>query len=112
MKSAKQYREEKKGKRDLPHYHVSELTKQFLASIDQKEGSALSQIKLAWPQLVGAVIASKSSVIDLQEGVLWVQVSQSTVLSVLSSTEKPRLLRILQKRFPKISIRDISFRIG
>ncbi|PCI75702.1 hypothetical protein COB21_05400 [Candidatus Aerophobetes bacterium] len=95
-----------------PHYTLSELTGRFLKTMNGAKQLEMHRIEQAWPEIVGAAIASKSKVIFLKEGVLSVQVSHSTVLGVLQCTEKPRLLRNLQKRFPKINIRDISFRIG
>lgn len=112
MEHKKWRRRGKKGDRALPHYHLQELTGRFLEGVNQLGARQLDQIKMGWPSIVGDVIANKSQLVGFQENTLQVRVSHSTVLSVLSGPEKPRLLRILQKRFPKIEIRDISFRIG
>lgn len=110
----KGYERKKRGNQEgsLPHYTLSDLTTKFFKKISQARSQEHDVLVEAWPSLVGAAIASKSQIVGFEDGVLRVNVSHSTVLSVLSSTEKPRLLGILQKRFPKITIRDISFRIG
>jgi hypothetical protein len=110
----KEYERKRRISREgsLPHYTLSDLTTKFFKKVNEVRSQERDVLIEAWPTLVGAAIASKSQIVGFEEGVLRVNVSHSTVLSVLSSTEKPRLLGILQKRFPKITIRDISFRIG
>lgn len=66
----------------------------------------------AWPELVGASLAPMTQAISFLNGILTVQVSNSSLLSLLSQQEKPRLLNLLRGRFPGSHIQNIVFRIG
>lgn len=85
--------------------------------------SALSQIGMsfkerpdlilaAWPEIMGAKLAPMTQAVSFDEGVLTVKVKNSTLHSLLSIQEKPRLLQSLREKFPSVTIRNIIFRIG
>lgn len=66
----------------------------------------------AWPQIVGEKVSKLSRAVSFNEGVLEVRVRNSSLLSLLVEHEKNRLLTQLKKRFPKVKILDICFKIG
>lgn len=66
----------------------------------------------AWPEVVGAKLATMTRAVSFVEGVLLVKVSNSSLHSLLFRYEKGPLLRRLRQKFPAVSITDIVFRIG
>lgn len=66
----------------------------------------------AWPEIVGEKVSKLSRAVSFNEGVLEVRVRNSSLLSLLVEHEKNRLLTQLKKRFPKVKIQDIFFKIG
>jgi len=66
----------------------------------------------AWPEIIGPKMAPMTRALSFEKGILTVLVRSSTLYSLLCRHEKPRLLRLLQERFPQTQVRDISFRPG
>lgn len=69
-------------------------------------------ILLAWSEIIGEQFAPMARAKSFKEGVLNVEVSNSSLLSILSYQEKNILLKKLREKFPKTAIKDIRFRIG
>lgn len=69
-------------------------------------------ILAAWPDVIGAKFASMTRAESLSGGVLVVRVANSTLLSLLSQYEKPKLLAKLKERFPSSLIEHLVFKIG
>ena len=65
-----------------------------------------------WPELIGERLAGMTEAVSFIDGVLTVKVKNSSLYSLLSAHEKPRLIKALQAKFPSTSIRNIIFRIG
>lgn len=66
----------------------------------------------AWPQVIGDKLAPMTKAVSYREGVLTVQVKNSTLYSLLNQHEKGRLLAALQKKIPRENIRTLLFRMG
>lgn len=66
----------------------------------------------AWPDIVGEKIAQMTQAVSFLEGRLTVKVRNSTLYSLLSQNDKPRLLAALKAKLPGVKINDIYFRIG
>ena len=66
----------------------------------------------AWESLIGERFACQTRAVSFHEGVLTVKVRNSSLLSLLSQCERPRLIKNLRKRFPEVEIRNIRFCIG
>lgn len=66
----------------------------------------------AWPDVVGPLLAPMTKVVSFVDGILTVKVKNSTLYSLLSQTEKARLIKNLRDKFPQTSIRTINFRLG
>ena len=97
---------------DTTTHHIRHLLPVALSNIGDVFQQRPDLILAAWPDLVGPLFASMTQAIKFVEGVLTVKVTNSTLFSLLNQNEKPRLLLMLRKRFPQVSIKTIQFRIG
>ena len=91
---------------------VRDLLPEMLTSLSAKVSDKPIQILEAWPEIVGERIGKMTRATSFDEGVLKVHVKNSTLYSLLVEHEKERLLAALRKRFPKVRILGISFKIG
>ncbi len=67
----------------------------------------------AWPNVIGEPFSTMTKAVRFDEGTLFVNVSNSTLLSILNrAPDRQRLLKALQDAVPGSQIRTISFRIG
>jgi len=69
-------------------------------------------ILAAWPMIIGPKLAGMTRAVSFHEGILVVKVKNSTLYSLLSQNDKPRILGHLRKQFPSVEIKNILFRIG
>lgn len=69
-------------------------------------------ILASWPEVIGPKLAPLTQAFSFQDGILVVKVKNSTLYSLLSQNDKPRLLSNLRKKFPKVTINNIQFRLG
>lgn len=95
---------------------TSKEIKELLPDLLQKIGSNFEGrgdlIIAAWPSIVGERISSMTKALSFQEGILHVNVKNSTLYSLLNQYEKPKLLKALRDKFPTTNIKNIYFRIG
>lgn len=91
---------------------VSDLLTNALSRIGHSYQARPDLILAAWPEIVGQRFSSMTEAVSFQEGVLNVKVKNSTLYSLLNQNDKPRLLNILRKRFPRVLIKTIVFRMG
>ena len=67
----------------------------------------------AWPQIIAPELAPMTLAVSFEDGVLFVKVKNSTLLSLLSNShDKQTLINTIRNKFPGICIRNIVFRIG
>lgn len=66
----------------------------------------------AWPEIVGPKIAEMTKAVSIEQGSFLVLVQNSTLHSLLSTYEKPRLLKKIQETFPQLRIKTIRFKLG
>lgn len=93
----------------VPGKKLEELLPQFMAEISQKNNRSCQEISKEWFAALGEKMGSMTEVISFQDGILTVKVKSSTLYSLLCQHERPRLLRLLQKKF---SVRDIKLKIS
>lgn len=91
---------------------IGKLLPKILEKIQKTNGAEREQVFAAWFQIIGKQMASYTKPVSFQNGILKVSVFSSTLYSLLKQHEKPRLLKALEDKHPKISIRDIEFRIS
>ncbi len=95
---------------------VTHRLNDILPSVLEKVSEAFQDrpdlILAAWPEVIGSKLAPMTQAISFQEGILTVKVKNSTLYSLLSQNDKPRLIQNLRSKFPKVSIKTIQFRLG
>ena len=91
---------------------IRHLLPEILGQIGAEFQERPDLILAAWPEIIGEKLAPQTQAISFHEGILTVKVKNSTLLSLLSQHERPRLLKSLQQKFPSITIKGIAFRIG
>jgi hypothetical protein len=82
------------------------------ANIEVQENDRPNQVVSAWPEIIGERFASMTQAVKFENRILFVNVSNSTLHSLLSQNDKQRVLNLLKEKFPNQEIRDIIFRIG
>jgi hypothetical protein len=93
-------------------HRVSELLTTVLADIAEIYLERPDLILAAWPEVIGPKLSHMTQAISFHEGILIVKVKNSTLHSLLSQNDKPRILNSLRHKFPKIDIKNIVFRMG
>ena len=78
------------------------------ASLEERPDRVLA----VWDEIVGISVAKMTHAHNFQDGVLHVKVKNSTLYSLLSRRDRGRILVALRRRLPKVTIKDIAFRIG
>lgn len=91
---------------------LREVLTQYMGKFTRSYEDTPGQILEAWPLIVGEKIGKMTRAISFAEGILNVRVSNSTLYSLLVQQEKDKLLEALRKKFPKVEIKNIQFRIG
>ena len=69
-------------------------------------------VMAAWPEIIGKQLSGMTQPVSFEEGVLVVKVKNSTLYSLLSKRDKPRVLKSLREKFPSTNIKTIVFRMG
>lgn len=91
---------------------LQNLLPEFLKKVNKNCHQRHDLIPLAWPAIIGEKLAPMTQAESFKEGVLYVRVSNSTLLSILSHRERKMLLKKLKEKFPKTDIKEIRFRLG
>ena len=93
-------------------HRVCELLPVVLSEIGKVYLQRPDLILASWPDIIGPKLAAMTQAVSFVEGILVVKVKNSTLHSLLSQNEKPRILDLLRQKFPNVTIKTISFRIG
>lgn len=93
-----------------PAKYLSSLLGTYLTDLRVENTAQKEEVFKAWFAIIGDNLAQLAIPISWEKEVLTVKVKGSTFYSLLSTKEKPRLLKKLRELFP--SIRNIIFRIG
>lgn len=83
----------------------------FLQQLGLGEQMDEDELKRVWKEMVGEFLALHSTPVRLKDGVLTVQVLQSTIHYELDRIWKPKVLKNLKERFGGKRIREIRFRV-
>lgn len=92
--------------------HLRQLLPRFLESVGNKLKERPDLILAAWPEVIGAQLSSMTQALSFIDGVLTVKVNNSTLYSLLTQNDKPRLIQNLRDKFPQTLIKTIYFRLG
>lgn len=93
-------------------HQVTDLLPNVLTEIHHVYKDRPDIILACWPEVVGQKIAPMTRAMSFQEGILTVKVKNSSLYSLLSQQEKPRILFYLREKFPSVVIKNIKFLIG
>lgn len=96
----------------LTTHRVSDLLQVVLGQIGEVYCERPDLVLAAWPEVIGAKLAPMTEALSFIDGVLVVKVRNSTLHSLLSQNDKPRIVQSLRLKFPNISIKNIVFRMG
>lgn len=96
----------------LTTHHAGDVAAAVMVSIAAAAGANPVMVLAAWPALIGHRLAAMTEAVSFVNGVLLVRVKNSTLYSLLSQREKPRLLAELRKQLTNTTICDIQFRMS
>ncbi len=88
------------------------LLTQVLEDIGKTQKQGIHVIEPVWKEIVGTKISELTRVADFQKGTLFIKVKNATLLSILSSQEKPRLMQNLREKLPNIHFVNLVFQFG
>jgi len=93
-------------------HRFGDLLTHVLSGISETYQERPDMIIAAWPSIIGAKLAPMTHAVSFADGVLVIKVKNSTLHSLLSQHDKPKILQSLRQKFPKVAIHNILFRIG
>jgi len=91
---------------------IGDMLPDIISKIDLNYQNQPKNILIYWPEVIGKKLASFTEAYLFENGVLFVKVKSSTLYSILVQNEKIRLLKLMQEKFSRKTIRDIKFKIG
>jgi hypothetical protein len=96
----------------LTSKNMQDLLPNILEKIGKCQGNRGDLIMAVWPEIIGEKLSPMTQASSFEDGILTVKVKNQVLYSHLSQYEKPKLLDSLKKKFPKVEIRNIVFRIN
>ncbi|CAF23800.1 Uncharacterized protein PRO82_000447 [Candidatus Protochlamydia amoebophila] len=97
---------------EVTSHHINDLLPNVLSKIGKAYEQRSDLILAMWPIIIGPKLSALTQAVSFSSGVLVVKVKNSTLYSLLSQNDKPRLLSQLRQKFPRVEIKTILFRIG
>jgi len=92
---------------------LKDLLSPFLSKVEKKYSIQQENIHSLWPQIVGPQFASYSRIDRYDEGIVYVIVNNSSLLSLLQNPhDKKRIISAFRAKAPGLFIKNIYFRIG
>lgn len=95
---------------------TSHRVQDVLPTVLEKLGSVYESrpdlILASWPDVIGPRLATMTKAESFVDGVLTVKVNNSTLHSLLSQNDRPRIVKLLRQKFPKVTIRTVLFKMG
>jgi hypothetical protein len=92
---------------------LQDLLPQVLRSLQGKYNTQPKLLLEAWADIIGETLAPLTKASRFEDGVLHVNVKNSTLLSLLHSPQdKQKIIEAIRQALPGIMIRNIVFRIG
>ncbi len=92
--------------------HIRQLLPIVMKEIGRRYQDRPDLVLASWPAVIGSKLAPMARAVSFCEGILVVKVNNSTLHSLLSQNDKPRLIKNLRERFPQTMIKTIVFRLG
>lgn len=92
--------------------HISQVLPSVLKDIGKVYHDRPDLVLAAWPDVIGQKLAPMTHAVSFNEGFLVVKVNNSTLYSLLTQNDKPRLIKNLREKFPQTTIKSIVFQLG
>lgn len=96
----------------ITSHTIKELLPRVLGRVTRIYGERGDVIIKAWPDVIGPNLSGMTQAVSFEEGVLYVKVRNSTLYSLLTQHDKPKILQKLRQKFPGVNIKTIIFRMG
>lgn len=93
-------------------HRIGDLLTDVLAELSIIYHERPDLLLAAWPEIIGPQLANMTQAVSFIDGILVVKVKNSTLYSLLSQHDKPKILYSLRQKFPRANIKNIVFRIG
>lgn len=93
-------------------HRFGDLLTTVVADISETYQERPDLVIATWPSIIGQKLAPMTQAVSFVEGILTVKVKNSTLHSLLSQHDKPKILLSLRQKFPKLTINNVVFRIG
>jgi hypothetical protein len=82
----------------------------FLKEVDDRRAKDLEKVIHTWMTMLDPSYAARTKVEKFQDGFLFIKVSSAALHSILEVQEKKRLLEAMQKKHPRLGLKNIVFR--
>jgi hypothetical protein len=92
--------------------NLSDLISDWFGRASERFQQRPDLVLLAWGEVVGERLSPMAQAVSFIDGVLTVNVKNSSLYSLFVQHEKMKLLDRLQKRVPSAKVRNIIFRLG
>jgi predicted nucleic acid-binding Zn ribbon protein len=83
---------------------------QVVERLGLSRGLKCQEVLTLWPNAVGAQISRKTQAQNIEDGVLWVKVADSTWMQELYFL-KPAIIKKLNQQIGEMIVKDIKFRL-
>lgn len=90
---------------------IRDLLPSFLNDLGKLYHSRPDLVLAAWPLAIGSKLAPMTEALSFIDGILTVKVKNSTLYSLLSGQDKPRILKNLKEQLSGVEIKTIHFRL-
>lgn len=90
--------------------HIRDVLPRVMSNIGKVYKDRPDLILEAWPEVIGSRLAPMTRAASFSDGILFVYVKNSTLLSLLAH-DKPKIVTSLRNKFPKTTINSVVFRL-
>jgi hypothetical protein len=98
------------GKECTTH-HLGSILPSIMQKLEANYSDRPDLVVAAWPDIVGRNLSPMAQAKRFHEGVLFVEVKNSSLYALLTQRDKGKLLQILRQKFPSVEIQNIQFRL-
>lgn len=93
-------------------HHLGQILPGILQKMEANYGDRPDLVLAAWPDIVGRNLSSMALAKRFDEGILHVEVKNSSLYALLSQRDKQKLILALRQKFPQLEIKSIYFRLA
>lgn len=93
-------------------HHLGQILPGILQKMEANYGDRPDLVLASWPDIVGRNLSPMAQAKMFSEGILYVEVKNSSLYSLLSQRDRPKLLQALRNKFPQLEIKSIQFRLA